>query len=124
MKKKSKYFLENDKTLATYLIPFMVHSISEEKSELELLVQKGLIYDLLVKISGHEVTNKINLEPLIVSLGTAVDEAEDEEKSEEIEISYSTHLKDREEVLKTLKGKVTIFKAKISFQFFLEDGDR
>ena len=84
----------------------MVHSISEEKSELELLVQKGLIYDLLVKISGHEVTNKINLEPLIVSLGTAVDEAEDEEQSEEVEISYSTHLKDREEVLKTLKGKV------------------
>ena len=83
----------------------MVHTISEEKSELELLVQKGLIYDLLVKISGQEVTNKINLEPLIVSLGTAVEEPETEEKSEEIEISYSTHLKDREEVLKTLKGK-------------------
>ena len=84
----------------------MVHTVGEEKSELELLVQKGLIYDLLVKISGHEVTNKINLEPLIVSLGTAVEEEpETEEKSEEIEISYSTHLKDREEVLKTLKGK-------------------
>ena len=84
----------------------MVHTVGEEKSELELLVQKGLIYDLLVKISGHEVTNKINLEPLIVSLGTGVEEEpETEEKSEEIEISYSTHLKDREEVLKTLKGK-------------------
>ena len=92
----------------------MVHSISEEKSELELLVQKGLIYDLLVKISGHEVTNKINLEPLIVSLGTAVDEIE--EQSEEVEISYSTHLKDREEVLKTLKGKATN-----QFEFFFRE---
>ena len=93
-------------------MPFMLYNIKETQTELDILVAKGLIYDLLVKISQcEEKSAKINLEPLIVSMGCSVEEKaeemEIEEKEEEIEepeVSYSTHLKDREIIKQKLKG--------------------
>ena len=93
-------------------MPFMLYNIKETQTELDILVAKGLIYDLLVKISQcDEKSAKINLEPLIVSMGCSeeekAEEMEIEEKEEEIdepEVSYSTHLKDREIIKQKLKG--------------------
>ena len=107
-------------------MPFMLYNIKETQTELDILVGKGLIYDLLVKISQCEGKSaKINLEPLIVSLGCSeaeneeeeneIEEKEEENKSEEIEepeVSYSTHLKDREIIKQKLKG---FFKSSVLF---------
>lgn len=85
----------NDKQLAQFLMPFMMQTVKEHQTQLDQLVAKGLIYDLLVKMSPEQDL----LKPLISRL-----ECREEKEEKELfeSVSYSTHLKSREEVKQKL----------------------
>jgi len=74
-------------------MPFMMHSVQAHQTPLDQLVAKGLIYDLLVKLSPE---NDL-LRPLIARLD------EEKENKEVFEsVSYSQHLKERDEIKQKL----------------------
>jgi len=128
--KDAQIFLRNmadreDKAIADYLAPFMLNQPEESDTELSILIRKGLIYDLLLRMDNSEngfsgKSQKVSLEPLILAMCSQttpntslnisstneerdmeIEQADD--NLENIEVSYSTHLRERENVQKLLK---------------------